>query len=265
MNRDQVKNLLLKLEGGIEDFKVTFSGKTSKKVNGLYYPDRKEIILHNKNFTDDNSIVYTAIHEFAHHIHFVNSAVPVSNRSHTSEFWNIFHRLLFKSEELGIYRNIFETNEEFKKLTKEIKENYLFKNAQLMKDAGRLLIRAIELCNEHKVRFQDYIDRGLMLNRTTADTMVKIYTMNINPEIGFDNMKIASRIRDAGERQKIENDFLDGKTHDMIKAGINNAKKPVQTIKILEAEKTRLERTIKKLGEKLETIREKILELESSN
>ncbi len=264
MNQDQVKNLLLKLNDSTEDFKVIFSGKTSKKVNGLYYPDKKEIIIHNKNFTEDNSIIYTAIHEFAHHVHFCNSSVPVSSRSHTNEFWNIFHNLLFKAEDLGLYKNIFETNEEFKKLTIQIKQNYLFKNAQIMKEAGKLLIKAFDLCRIHKVRFEDYIDRGLMLNRTTADTMIKIYSLDINPEIGFDNMKIASRIKDPDERKKIENDFLDGKTHDMVKAELSSTKKPKETIKILEAEKKRIERTIKKLEERLESIEEKINEIKEN-
>lgn len=261
MNQEQVKNILIQLDNNVEDYKVIFSGKTSKKVNGLYYPDKKEIIIHNKNFSDDNSLVYTAIHEFAHHIHISYSTVPVSNRSHTNEFWNIFHKLLFKAEELGLYKNIFETNEEFNKLTNEIKNNYLFKNAELMKGAGKLLIKAVELCQKYKVRFEDYIDRGLMLNRNTASTIIKIHTMDINPEIGYDNMKIVSRIKDDKEREKIENDFLEGKTQDMVKSEISSKNRSAQAIDLLKEEKTRLERTINRLSKRLEVIVEKINEL----
>jgi hypothetical protein len=261
LNQEQVKNILIQLENNVEEYKVIFSGKTSKKVNGLYYPDKKEIIIHNKNFTDDNSLVYTAIHEFTHHVHISRSPIPISNRCHTNEFWNIFHKLLFKAEELGLYKNIFETNEEFNKLTNEIKNSFLFKNAELMKNTGKLLITAINLCQKHKVRFEDYVDRGLLLNRTTANTMVKLYTMDINPEIGFDNMKIASKIKDNEERKKIENEFLSGKTQDMIKAEISSKNKPTETIDILEAEKNRLEKTIDTLNQKLEAINEKINEL----
>ena len=49
MNQDQVKQKLLQLEKVDVDFTVTFSGKRSRKVDGLYYPDRMEMIIHNKN------------------------------------------------------------------------------------------------------------------------------------------------------------------------------------------------------------------------
>ena len=261
MNQDQVKEKLLQIENDVEDFKVIFSGKTSKKVNGLYYPEEKEIIIHNKNFDDDNLLIYTAIHEFAHHVHISKSPIPVSMRSHTNEFWNTFHNLLIKAEEQGIYKNIFQTNNEFVNLTKEIKESYLFKNAELMKDTGKLLIRAINLCQLYSVRFEDYVDRALMITRNTANNMVKIYTMNINPEIGFDNMKIVSRIKEDEERKRVENELIDGKTHNMVKAEIQAKKEPKNSIEILEGEKIKIEKTIERLNKKLEIISEKINEL----
>ena len=50
MNQDQVKEKLLEIESDVQDFKVILSGKKSKKVNGLYNPEKMEIIIHNKNF-----------------------------------------------------------------------------------------------------------------------------------------------------------------------------------------------------------------------
>ncbi|MGP1510875.1 MAG: hypothetical protein ACTTIU_10140, partial [Treponema lecithinolyticum] len=67
MNCEQVKNILLSIENTDLDFEMIFSGKESKKVNGLYKPETREIILHNKNFKTDNQLVYTAIHEYTHH------------------------------------------------------------------------------------------------------------------------------------------------------------------------------------------------------
>ncbi len=265
MNQDQVKDLLLQLDNHVKDFKVIFSGKTSKKVNGLYLPDKKEIIIHNKNFKDDNLLIYTAIHEFAHHVHISNSTIPVSNRSHTNEFWNTFHYLLIKAEGFGLYKNIFQENEEFVNLTKEIKESYLYKNGELMKETGKLLIKAINLCQSYNVRFDDYVDRILMINRTTANTMVKIYSMDINPELGFDNMKIVSKIKDAEERKIIENDFMGGKTHNMVKAEIASKRQEKESIEILKTEKIRLEKTIERLNKKLEVITKKITELGVNN
>ena len=68
MNQDKVKEILLSLRDTSLEFSVTFTGKESKKVNGLYKPDTKEILIHNKNFKNDNQLVYTAIHEYAHHL-----------------------------------------------------------------------------------------------------------------------------------------------------------------------------------------------------
>ena len=69
MNQDQVKEILLQIEESELEFSVTFTGKASKKVNGLYKSDTHEILLHNKNFSVDNELLYTAIHEYTHHRH----------------------------------------------------------------------------------------------------------------------------------------------------------------------------------------------------
>jgi hypothetical protein len=57
MNQDQVKTKLLSIADAPMEFTVIFSGKKSKKVNGLYKPDSREIILHNKNFGDDENLL----------------------------------------------------------------------------------------------------------------------------------------------------------------------------------------------------------------
>lgn len=265
MNQEQVKEKLLKLEDKVSSFNLIFSGKESRKVNGLYKPDKKEIILHNRNFNNDNSLMYTAIHEFAHHIHFTNSPVPISSRAHTQEFWNIFHKYLIKAEKLGIYENIFESNTGFIELTREIKEKYLLKNGHLMKDFGALLVKAAQLCDEYNIIFKDYIDRGLKINSSTANTLMKIHTMDINPEIGFDNMKIVSRIKNDEERQETENAFIAGQTPDMIKAKLANKNKPDNNIEILEKEKIRIKRTIENLNIKLGKIDKELIKLKEAD
>lgn len=263
MNQEQVKEALLKLRDDVEEFTLSFSGKKSTKVNGLYKPDTKEIIIHNKNFEEDNSMIYTAIHEFAHHVHFTTAAVPISSKSHTKEFWAIFHTLLMDAEEKNMYVNIFNTNNEFAELTKEIKEGYLAKNGQLMKDFGKLLIRAVNLCQIHNVRFEDYVDRALLLNRTAASSIMKVYTMDVNPEIGFDNMKIVASIKDDDEREKIQSSFVEGTSSvDLIKSQIANKDQSEDTKEILLKEKDRIQRTIERLSEKLNQLEEKIESME---
>ncbi len=251
MNQEQVKDKLLMINSEVSDFTVTFSGKSSKKVDGLYYPDRKEIVIHNKNFADDNQLIYTAIHEFAHHVHFMKSSAPVSSRSHTIVFYDIFHKLLYRAEELKIYRNIFETIEEFRTLTEKIKRDYLTKNGQLMKDFGSLLMQARELCRKYNVSFEDYVDRALSLHRNEAKTIMKTFVMDINPEIGYENMKTVAKIRDEDLRKGVEEAFFDNKTVDMIRAEIRPEKEFDSRLQFLEEEKRKIEDTLNKLTERL--------------
>jgi hypothetical protein len=50
-----------------------FQGKAVKKSMVFISLKQLEIIIHNHNFKDDNALLYTAIHEYAHHVHFSKS------------------------------------------------------------------------------------------------------------------------------------------------------------------------------------------------
>lgn len=261
MNQDQVKNTLLLLERDVEDFSVIFSGKTSKKVDGLYYPDRREIIIHNKNFTDDNQLMYTAIHEFAHHLQHTRSPVPISTRAHTIRFWDILHKLLFNAEEKGIYNNIFKKDKRFLELTETIKNKYMSVNGNLMKELGSLLEKACLLCQELNISFDDYVDRELLLHRTTAKLLMKINSLNINPSLGYENMKTVACIKDDAARAHAEDAFIEGNSPDMVKAEYaarGQSENPIQT---LMEERDRIERSIDTLTKKLVKVERKINEM----
>ena len=86
--------------------------------------------------------MYTAIHEFAHHIQFTTATSPVSCRAHTNRFWDILHRLLFEAEKKGIYENVFAKDRRFAGLTARIRDEFLAKNGHLMKELGGLLSEA---------------------------------------------------------------------------------------------------------------------------
>jgi len=252
MNQDQVKTLLLELNSEVEDFTLIFSGKMSKKVDGLYHPEKQEIIIHNKNFTEDNPLIYTAIHEFAHHIQFTQKEAEITSRSHTVLFWDIFHKLLILAEEKGIYKNLFATDERFINLTNKIKAEYLQRNGTLMKEFGKLLIEALDLCQQNHANFEDYVDRELGLNRTAAKSIMKVYAMDVKPEIGFDNMKIVAGIKEEKQRKEIEHSFEEGQSPDMVKAAIKEAKGvPEVTLPRLESQKKRIEKSIHNLQQKL--------------
>jgi hypothetical protein len=262
MNQDQVKKGLLKLEPDTEEFSVIFSGKESRKVNGLYHPDKREIIIHNKNFTDDNDLMYTAIHEFAHHLHFTRSPVPISAKAHTMAFWSIFHGLLEKAESAEVYRNVFDSNKEFRALTRTIKEDFLAKNGALMKEFAELLIKADELCKKTNMRFDDYVDRTLGVPRLSARALIRMRAFNVNPAIGFDNMKVVASLPDEESRRGAQAAFLAGKSPDSVKAEFGRRREPKEPSVILEEEKRRIERTISSLTQRLGEINARLERLQ---
>ena len=192
MNQDEVKEKLLSIEDAPLDFSVIFSGKKSKKVNGLYKPESSEIIIHNRNFNDasrgkeanGNLLIYTAIHEYAHHLHACAKGGKLSSRAHTAEFWAILHGLLEKAEKKKIYKNLFSGSKELEELTAAIKEKFLKENGSLVKELGRLLLKAHELCLAIGGRYEDYIDRVLRIPRQAAKLAVRMHQYNLNPQTG---------------------------------------------------------------------------------
>ena len=251
MNQDQVRQQLLKLEKPPKDFGVIFSGKESRKVDGLYKPETCEIILHNRNFHDDNGLMYTAIHEFAHHVHFTVSGGGDYSRAHTTAFWDILHRLLDLAEKKGVYHNVFRTDPGFIELTKSIREKFLIRNGELMKDFGGHLIKAWELCAARHVHFDDYMDRELGLHRSSARTIMKFSSLDLNPEIGYENMKIVAGIRDPVKVRQAEKAFLDGKSPDTVRREFKYPAEERDELDRLISEKKRVAASIERLKKKL--------------
>ncbi|MFP4112820.1 MAG: hypothetical protein ACOC2Y_01210 [Spirochaetota bacterium] len=260
MNQDQVKERLLELQDDVEEFFVIFSGKSSKKVNGLYHPDTREIIVHNRNFSDDNALMYTAVHEFAHHVHFTTSAVPVGPRAHTREFRSILHRLLLRAEQAGVYLNPFESDPEFQALTRRLKTEFLTQNGRLMKDFGRALIEAEQLCRERGARFEDYVERVLSMDRTTATTLMKMHSYDIDPSLGYHNMATVAGLPSDERRAKALQAFQGGESPDMVKiaARVGPEAPSEDPVARLEKERRRIQRTIKSLEDRLAEIDDRL-------
>jgi hypothetical protein len=261
VNQDAVKNILLSIEDAPLDFSLIFSGKKSRKVNGLYKPDGREIIIHNKNFQDadgkqnENLLIYTAIHEYAHHLHACKHEGKLPTRAHTREFWAIFHTLLGKAEELGLYKTNFAASPALIELTSRIKDDFLTENGRILKELGHCLIKAQELCAGIGMRFEDYIDRILCIPRVSAKMAVKIFQYDIKPEIGPDNMRFVAGIAGEDARNEVQKAFLAGKSPDTVITSYKSGRPPPEEDprQRLEKEKLRIERTIgmltKRLGE----------------
>lgn len=280
MNQDQVRKKLLSIEDAPMDFTVIFSGKRSKRVNGLYKPDTREIIIHNRNFTggsggeeaDANLLIYTAIHEYAHHLHACARGGSLSARAHTSEFWAIFHGLLEKAEAKKIYIDVFsgsmggKESIELKKVTETIRKKYLTENGGMVKELGQLLLRAYDLCAAIGGRYEDYIDRVLRIPRQAAKLAVRMHQYDLNPETGPDNMRFLAGIPNEEKRQAAESALLSGKSPDMVKTALRREsfstdgdhESDGSRRLNLEKEKSRLERTIASLTRRLEEVEQEL-------
>ena len=261
MNNDQIKKALLSLRRSPHDFTVILSGKSSRKVHGLYKPDTREIIIHNKNFKNENELLYTAIHEYAHHLQFTTSPTPISVRTHTTAFWNLLHTLLFEAEAKGVYTNPFEGIEEFRSLTKEIRTRFLEGGGTLMKEFGRLLVKAHELCEKHGTSYSDYLDRVLGLPRTSAAVIVKAHTLDLDPRVGFENMRTLASIRDDGQRGRAQEELRAGHSPDMVKAKYGSGAGPKSRRDALQAERERLEKSIDRMRKRLKEVEKRLAEL----
>jgi hypothetical protein len=254
MNQDQVRAKLLAIEDAPLEFGLIFSGKQSRKVNGLYKPDSREIILHNRNFSDDNLLLYTAIHEYAHHLHACARGGTLSSRAHTSEFWAIFHGLLEKAEKKNIYKDVFSGSPELSELTELIRKKYLRENGGLVKEMGMHLLRAHEICTAAGARFEDYVDRVLRIPRVAADMAIKMYQYDLDPQVGADNMRFLAGIRNDDDRLAAEQALVKGKSPDTVRSGIRGRGEEEDPQLRLNKEKQRLERTIASLNHRLEEV-----------
>ncbi len=260
MNSDQVKEALLEVEEPPEDFSVVLSGKESKKVNGLYKAEEREIVLHNRNFDNENLLIYTALHEYAHHLHFCSPDAPKSARSHTRRFWSIFHSLLMRAEELGVYKNIFETDERFLRLTERIKRDFIAGHGAMMKELGRILQEAQRLCTETGTRFEDYVERVLQLERSETKHILRVGESELPGEIGYENMKFISKVKDPEEREAALARLQAGDTPDMLKESFAAARKnePEDPEKRLRRERERILKNIEKMNRRLAEIEEEL-------
>ncbi len=261
MNQDMIKALLLKLEDTELDFTVTMTGKKSKKVNGLYKPDTREILLHNKNFDDDNQLIYTSIHEYAHHLQCESEGILRSSRSHTSAYWARFHGLLEKAEKAGVYRIGVEKSAELAALTEEIRQKYLAENGKLMNALGQLLAKAHALCSAAGIRYEDYIDRVLCLPRSAAKTAVKVSSLGVNPAFGYETMKIVASQPTPEKRMDAERQFGARRSPDAVKATLARKAEDEDPKDRLEKEKKRLEKTIVMLKSRLEQVEQSLSNL----
>lgn len=257
MTNEKIKDILLSLEKTDLDFSVTQTGRVSKKVNGLYTPATFEILLHDKNFNTENELIYTAIHEYTHHL--INCkqkklGIKVKNggKSHTTEFWAKFDDLLEKAVEAKIYtrkrsEDLSDLIDEAKKIDHEI--------VNLKKKLGKILSEIHEKSQKENIRYEDILSHDLNISKNTAEKCLRCQSIEEN--YGQDELETVLKVKDSQTRQDVIIGLKKGKTINQVSAAIKKDKNSSQYEKLTK-EKVRLEKTIQQLKVRLEIVSEKL-------
>lgn len=251
MTNEEVKKSLQKLYQCETDFAVIQSGKKSSRVNGCYKPGTQEIILHNKNFNSDNAIIYTAIHEFTHHV--LTTEKGVKNvKCHSGIFWSAFYDFIDIAIEKGIYKRERSNAtkaliDEAKRIQKEI--------IDAQKRLGDLLFQIQESCEKNGERYEDVVESDLQMTRNRAKDLRSMCVKG--EELSDEMAKVVATAKDMMlAKQAAEN----GKTVEQVKAVAKQKPKAtdddIENPQMLLKEKKRLERTIGQLQDRLVQVEE---------
>lgn len=252
MTNQKIKEYLLKLHECKTDFSVTMTGKVSNRVNGFYKPSTCEIFLHNKNFKTDNELIYTAVHEFVHHI-IDTEQHEKSTRCHSNAFWAMFYDFLDKAVNLGFYtRNRSSETTELINQAKELQKQII--SAQ--KALGELLIRIYKSCEENNERIEDVVEHDLQMSRNKAKDLMRIRTLGLecNDEVSKVIISASSEVRKA-----VKEAVACGATIAQMKAISKSVSKHTTDFdspEKLYREKKHLEKTIETLSDRLAQVEE---------
>ena len=213
-----------------------------------------EIIIHNKNFSTENELIYTAIHEYTHHLiscKYKEEGEKLPAKSHSTEFWAKFDDLI----EIAVSKNLYkrERSESLSTLITEAKE--LDKEiVKLQKKLGLLLREIEKKSNEENVRFEDVITHDLNMTRNTAKKCVE--SNFVNSDCGQSELETILKTN-SKKRREVEISISNGKTINQAKHNSTQSKESNPFDK-LSKEKTRLEKTINQLQQRLEIVMEQL-------
>lgn len=204
---DLLKDVLTRVRPERVPFTVVFSGESDRRVNGYYTPSRREITVNDRNFSTDPDIIFTALHEYAHHISMTELGVS-SASAHSPVFWATFHELLAIASDLGIYNYPFKA-EKFSKVTETL-NGLIAESGDIAIRIGRALVDAAELCKASGVRLDDYVMRELKQNPAWSKACMGAFFSSAPAQLGPDNQKLLASIRNPYTRRRIEKGLLAG-------------------------------------------------------
>jgi hypothetical protein len=188
----------------IPEFTLEFSGRSHGKVLGYYDHSRNHIVIHDKKINlSDEKIINTAIHEFAHHIHysmFPNKPDSVAS-SHNTIFHAINQALLRDAESKGVFRPVWkygsaETVSSFNNISEKI-QNKMNEMAKISSELGELFKELHELCVDVRTDVDTFSDIQLGLPWGEAKFLTKIGNCynESNKDIGFIRLSHLSKVK----------------------------------------------------------------------
>lgn len=264
MNQSDVLHKLKSLHECKEAFTVTFSGKKSGRVNGIYKPFPREIIIHNLNFEKDgiqneSLLMYTAMHELSHHIQYTEYGFK-GTRSHNKLFYSILDDLADKAEAACIYKPVIDA--ELQGLIKQAQDTSN-EIAMLQRDLGKLLEKLNDACIKKGVRMEDVVNRKARISMQTTKKAMKTASLDLPGNITADIQEAIVSERDNDKRKAMTAAAQAGRSVNQIKragsspssAQNNSGEKEIDN---LLQEKERIETQIKNLQQRLKKIIEKI-------
>ena len=261
MNQDIVQERLEKLypeEGGAR-FQVIFNGKKSTRVNGKYIIDNHDIIIFNLNFKHEGALMYTAIHELAHHI--LVMQYGTLGKGHPSLFWATFHDLLAQAEKLHLWKTP-DLDDEQTELVEEIAA-LLPRVTALEMEIGSKLMELHASVEESGGRIEDLIDRKLRMSKTSAKLFQKLMA---KLDDAIYNPDAAKLIATSGARTTAESSYANGMSLDQTKQDVKGIKKRVTAISDNDRRKAliiRLTAERKKVEERLTAVASRRLSLDA--
>lgn len=269
MTNEEIKAALSKLYYCKAAFTVTQTGRRSSSVNGLYKPFTQEICINNKNFTADNQLMYTAIHELPHHILITEKGVK-NAKSHSGIFWATFYDLVDKAIELKLY--VRERSEETAALLAEAVE--LQKQiVEAQKKLGRIILKLHESCAKNGERVEDVIEHDMQMTRNKAKEMMRntMSDSKDNDEIA----KAVSLAKDPMIKHAAQTAADTGKTVEQVKAIAKQKPKAtdddlgspekIEPKERLKQEEKRLRKTIAQLNNRLQVVQEALKNMGESD
>jgi hypothetical protein len=256
MNQDQLRFYLTRLNDKHQDFAIVFSGKESDKTGGLYKWETQEIIIHNRNFSEDLDILKEGIRQYAKHLYRYRFPDYTGENPRGTRYQLIVQELMAQAEREEILKAESNLPGELAALVNRIKVEFLAENGKLMKEFGRVMQDASKLCKKYRIPFEEFTNRFLGIEAAEARTAMKVARKDIDAGTGYTNMKKLASMT-AEKRQEAEAEIERGISPSLALEKMKHHSEEDARLR-LESERIRLQKSIENMRKKLDMVEQKL-------